>query len=317
MKNKSELSSLSKVKQDGRSQFINASHYWLIGIFLVVFILLLVWFSNGKSYTKSNRNIVNLEQQDYSVELKENLEKLEHDEQDVAEQARVQSNAAIKKYIARQHAPTSVYSSRVSTNVLKSSSLPLLVPELKAMALAHPQYSIVSGEFFHAILETAINSDLPGRVRAVVSRPVYAYNGNKALIPAGSRLIGEYASKILDNQRRLFIIWNRIILPSGISIRIDSPSADTLGRSGQAADHISTYFFKRFARATLLSVIGAGLSGYNVDSLYTHAVAESFQHTASQTLQRGFRIQPTLRIYHGTRINVFVAHDLSFYGVMR
>lgn len=193
-----------------------------------------------------------------------------------------------------------------------------------ATAMKNPDYTIASGEMIHAALETAINSDLPGSVRAVVTMPVYAYTGIQPLIPSGSRILGQYASSIVQGQQRILIVWNRVILPDGTTAQLDSPSTDQLGQSGQGADSIETHFWSRFGQATLLSILGAGTatagvnSGdqYNSASEYRTAIAQSLSDSASASLQNTVNNSPTLHIEQGAAINVFVARDLSFYNVM-
>jgi len=192
-----------------------------------------------------------------------------------------------------------------------------------AKKMAHPADTIAEGELLHGVLETPINSDLPGMVRAVVTQPIYAYTGNSPLIPAGARLIGQYASMVRGGQDRAFVIWNRVLLPNGVSVALNSPGADRLGRGGMGADSIDHHFFERFGNATLLSVIGAGTANvgvnaddrYNSAAAYRQAIAESFQQSASQALDDASDIKNTLNINQGKRITVFVAHDLSFYQV--
>ena len=178
----------------------------------------------------------------------------------------------------------------------------------------------------HATLETAINSDLPGTVRAVITSPVYAYTGDAPIIPAGSRLIGQYAS-ISSNgaaSARVFVIWNRVITPNGISIMINSPDSDSLGRSGAAADSVDSHFFKTFGTAILLSVMSASAANSGVSSAdqpnsadaYRQSIANSFQQSAQTSLNKNLDIKPTLHVYQGDSINVFVAHDLDLYNVL-
>jgi len=195
---------------------------------------------------------------------------------------------------------------------------------ISATKIKHPRYTIASGEFIHGVLETAINSDIPGMVRAVITRPVYAYIGETPLIPAGSRLIGQYSSAVLMTQSRVMIVWNRIILPSGIAIQVNSPGADELGVAGQGADSIDHHFLASFGKATLLSLIGAGVQNlgvnsgdqFNSASNYRMAMGQAFQQSADSSLNSGGYNKPTLHIYQGAKINVFVAHDLDFYDVL-
>lgn len=193
-----------------------------------------------------------------------------------------------------------------------------------ASTLAHPDYTIASGELIPAVLESPIDSDLPGMVRAVTSEPIYAYTGNASLIPAGSRLIGQYSSSISQGQTRVMIIWNRVILPNGITAQINSPGTDSLGMAGQGADSVNRHFVAQFSEATFLTLIGGGVatigvSGddeYNSAAQYRTGIAQSMNQTASTTLSGSVAIQPTLKINQGQKINVFVAKDIDFYGAL-
>ncbi|MBV9575364.1 MAG: hypothetical protein JO149_01935 [Gammaproteobacteria bacterium] len=184
---------------------------------------------------------------------------------------------------------------------------------------------IAQGNFIHAVLEPAINSDLPGDLRASVSVPVYSEDGSQVLIPPGSRLIGQYKSGILQGQSRIFIVWTRLITPSGLSLQLGSSGVDSLGVAGMEADEINRHFWERFSTASLLSLIGAGAANVGVTgqdqnnsaSLYREAVANSFAQSADQALQQDNRIAPTLKIYQGKPIMVFIARDLHFNQAMQ
>ena len=175
----------------------------------------------------------------------------------------------------------------------------------------------------HAVLNVAMNSDLPGMVTATVSSPAYAYTGALELIPKGSRLIGQYSSAVLQGQSRIFIIWNRVVLPDGVSVDINSPDTDQIGQSGEPADYINRHFWSRFGESVLLSILSAGVSNvdvqssdqYNSAQAYRIAVADSLQQSAAGTLQQTISTKPTLVRYQGANINVFIAHDLSFYNL--
>lgn len=184
---------------------------------------------------------------------------------------------------------------------------------------------IAEGTLIHAILEPATNSDLPGFLRAIVSKPTYSEDGTQILIPPGSRLIGQYKSGMQQGQSRVFVVWSRLITPSGISVNLGSSGIDSLGISGIGADQIDRHFWERFGTASLLSIIGAGaanigVSGSDQDnsaSAYRTAVASSFSQSANQSLQQESMIAPTLKTYQGKAIIVFVARDLSFQDAMK
>ena len=79
---------------------------------------------------------------------------------------------------------------------------------------------IPQGAIIGAVMETALNSDLPGYARAVVSKDVLSFDGSTVLIPAGSRVIGEYNSGVAQGASRIFIVWSRLIRPDGVSIAL-------------------------------------------------------------------------------------------------
>ncbi|MDG7052326.1 MAG: type VI secretion protein [Wolbachia endosymbiont of Alcedoecus sp.] len=116
-------------------------------------------------------------------------------------------------------------------------------------------FMITQGKIIDAVLETAINSDLQGTLRAVVSSNVYAETGDTVLIPRGSRLIGSYSFDSNVARARININWNRIILPHGIDIAISSPGTDELGRAGVAG-----IVDNKIASALFSSMLLAGVS---------------------------------------------------------
>lgn len=195
---------------------------------------------------------------------------------------------------------------------------------VEAAALPHPEYVVAAGESIPATLEVAMNSELPGLIRAITSRDVYSLTGNHLLIPKGSKLIGQYSSGNLSpTQSRFLLSWTRVQLPNGVVVTLNSPSVDTLGRSGSEADTIDRHVMARFSTGILFSVLGAATATagvnpqdeFNSASQYRSAVANSLQETARESLQRSRDIQSTLEKYQGAAINVFVARDLSFYNV--
>lgn len=195
---------------------------------------------------------------------------------------------------------------------------------VSARKLAHPEFTVPAGEMISATLETAINSDLPGMVRAIVTRDIYSLKNSNKLISRGATLVGQFSSQVVDGQNRVLVIWNRIHMSNGVIVTLNSPGADRIGRSGQGADFVDTHFIEKFRSSALLSMLGVftatvGVSDsqdrYNSASQYRAALANNFQNASGQSLQANSVIKPTLSINQGTEINVFVSHDLDFKGV--
>ncbi|RTM10919.1 MAG: TrbI/VirB10 family protein [Hyphomicrobiales bacterium] len=186
---------------------------------------------------------------------------------------------------------------------------------------------VPEGTLIPGILETAIVSDLPGQIRAIVSQDVYSFDGRRILIPTGTRLIGEYQSDIVRGQKRIFVIWTRMLRDDGVSVRLDSIGADSLGRAGLTG-RVDNKFRERFGAAILLSIVGGGasyLTGYGSQSATNNSgdsqraediarttLAQTFSDMANQALGDSLKIPPTISVAQGERIFVFVRQDLDF-----
>ena len=178
----------------------------------------------------------------------------------------------------------------------------------QATAMSNPQTTVTQGTLIPAILETAIETDVPGFVRAVVSQDVRSFDGKNVLVPRSSRLIGQYQSGLQGGQKRAYVIWTRLIRPDGASVNLASPAVGFDGTTGLAGD-VNSHFFKRFGSAMLLSVIG-GLTA--VASGGTSVILGGGQSAASTALQQDGQISPTVRVRQGEPIRVFTARDLDF-----
>lgn len=173
---------------------------------------------------------------------------------------------------------------------------------------------VPQGAIIGAVMETALNSDLPGYARAVTQRDVYSFDGSAVLIPAGSRLIGQYKSGIAQGGSRVFVLWTRLIRADGVSIELASPAVDDLGRGGLGGK-VNRHFFQRFGGAILTSVLSGGISAaaaaLSGGSTIIVGSAGQAQSLAGQAVQNN-DIPPTITTRQGAAVRVFVARDLDF-----
>ncbi len=185
-----------------------------------------------------------------------------------------------------------------------------------ARAMANPEATVPEGAIIPAVLETAINSDLPGYTRALVSRDVRGFDGQSVLIPRGSRLIGQYRSGVALGQSRAFVIWTRLIRPDGATIELAAPGADALGRGGLEGD-VDRHFFQRFGSSILFSLIDAGVGAADDDSDTQVIVSQSraLGEAALSERSGSFNISPTITVPQGAPIRVIVTRDLDFSDV--
>lgn len=182
-------------------------------------------------------------------------------------------------------------------------------PEVAAATrMKSPGFTVSQGTLIPAVLETAINSDLPGYARAVVSSDVKSFDGSRVLVPRSSRLIGQYKSGVSAGQSRAYILWTRLIRPDGVSVALASPAVDESGQTGLGGS-VNSHFMKRFGSALLLSVVGSASA---VGSGGTALVLSGGQNAASIAAQQNGAIPPTIKVRQGQPIRVFTAKDLDF-----
>lgn len=185
---------------------------------------------------------------------------------------------------------------------------------VRATRMAAPAHTVPEGTIIAGVLETAINSDLPGFARAVVSRDVRSFDGSRILIPRGSRLVGQYRSGVALGQSRAFIIWTRLVRPDGVSVALGAPAADELGRGGLEG-RVDRHFIERFGGAILLSLISAVGASSNDDTNVVIASTRAGGDAASIALQSEVNRPPTIQVPQGAPVRIFVSRDLDFSGV--
>lgn len=177
-------------------------------------------------------------------------------------------------------------------------------------------YVLQAGSVIPAALITGIRSNLPGLITAQVTQHIYdSPSGQILLIPQGTRIIGEYSSVVGFGQRRVLLVWNRLIFPNGRSIVLERlPGADTEGYAGleDGVDHHWWDLAKAAGLSTLLAV-GAELTMDDDDRL-VQAIRNGAQDTINdagqQIIQRQLKIPPTLTIRPGFPMRVIVTRDL-------
>ncbi|MBP2277831.1 MULTISPECIES: TrbI/VirB10 family protein [Sphingomonas] len=180
-------------------------------------------------------------------------------------------------------------------------------------------YTLMAGSIISASLITGLNSDLPALVTAQVTENAYdSVTGRILLIPQGSRLVGSYDSVVAFGQKRALVVWQRIILPDGASVRIDNvPATDTAGYAG-LSDKVDVHTWQLLKGVALSTLLGVGtqLSFGSNESDLVRAIRESAQQSGSragdQLVTRNLNIQPTIRVRPGWPLRVVVHKDIVF-----
>jgi len=178
-------------------------------------------------------------------------------------------------------------------------------------------WTLHAGSVIAASLITGLNSDLPGFVTAQVTENVFdSVSGSSLLIPQGSRLFGSYDSNVAYGQSRALIVWQRILLPDGSSIRIDNvPATDTQGYAG-LADRIDRHSWQLLKGVILSTLLGTGteIASGSSDSDLVEAIRESGQQAGAragdQIVGKSLDIAPTLKVRPGWPLRVVVHKDI-------
>lgn len=208
---------------------------------------------------------------------------------------------------------------RISGNEQFARARAVRAPVERAKVIANPGNTVMQGTMIQAALETMIDTDLPGAIRAVVTENVHSYDGSQVLIPRGSRVIGAYNDQVSLGQRRAMIVWHRIILPDNQSVDIGAYGADAIGRAG-VGGKVRTHAFARFGSAALVSIISLGpavaLSGDDDDSGSSEvagAVSQSLSGGVGSTLSGYLNRSPSITIAQGTVVTIMVDRDLEIF----
>lgn len=177
------------------------------------------------------------------------------------------------------------------------------------------------GSILEAELKSAINTDLPGEITAVVTKNVYSsQDGKYLLIPQNSVLIGSYNSEISYSQSRVQVGWYTLIRPDGYRINLGNMNGtDAQGRAGVRGfinDHPMAYL-KAIGLMTVFNIINSEFQNTidTTDNEYAQNLAANSQSVIVQMgeklVDRAMNVQPTIKIKEGTTIKVFVNSTLT------
>jgi type IV secretion system protein VirB10 len=203
-----------------------------------------------------------------------------------------------------------------------------MTPQGYSSNLPVPQqfpYELKAGTIIPGLLVSGINSDLPGNVLGQVSENVWdTATGKFVLIPKGTRILGVYDSQVRFGQKRVLLVWNRLIFPNGTTLDIaGSAGTDQAGYSGLSG-RVNEHWGTMLKTALLASMFVAGAEiVYDSDSqgsnenksprdVAAESVAGSILDMSTKIMNRATDIQPTITIRPGKKMGIFVQQDIVF-----
>src|SRR5579864_8351464 len=152
----------------------------------------------------------------------------------------------------------------------------------------------------------------------MVTNSVYSHDRQHVLIPEGSNILGEVRAVQGFGQRRLAVIFHRLIMPDGYSVDLDQfHGLNQVGETG-LKDQVNNHYVQIFGASIALGVIAgaaetsasnAGVYANGVDA-YKTGVASSLSQSSARVLDKFLSIMPTLTIREGYRVKVYMTGDL-------
>lgn len=223
------------------------------------------------------------------------------------------------------------------TNALASALSATLTPGTSATINRNPSITLAKGTLPDCTLLTAILTDQPGFLKCILSAPVLSMDGKVVLMEAGTTMEGEYTQGLQAGQKSIFTLWSRAVTPNFVSVQLNSPGTDALGRAGTSGE-VDNKWFERFAGAVFFSLFEDAKQIYltrddarasqrsNGNSSYGDTYNIGSQGTLSQLsntgsttksiveemLKQGSQLKPSLYKNQGEIIKIFVARDVDF-----
>jgi type IV secretion system protein VirB10 len=189
------------------------------------------------------------------------------------------------------------------------------IPGSKASPAIDDTYQLMPG-LLPCVLDTAIQSDLPGPLLAHLPGPVYSPKG-VLLMPAGTQIIGKYET-LGKSGGRLMATSTYAHTPDGIWVPLSGePLADDLGRTGLDGA-VDNHYLQRFGAAILLSIGDGAMSILQAEvskggNTYLNLNQGSgIGGLAQQILQAQINIPPTFTKHQGETIALFLDQPIDF-----
>jgi type IV secretion system protein VirB10 len=210
----------------------------------------------------------------------------------------------------------------------EQAARPAATDTTSAQFLRHPDALLLRGTYIRCILESRIVTDVPGFASCVVTEPVYSVNGQRLLIPKGSKISGRYNGE--PTGPRVAVTWDRITTPTGVDVTMASPGVDGLGSAGHPGNY-DAHWGSRIGASMMISLISDGFryaaaeygpetttiaNGVVTQSPFESTTAHTMERFANQALAKAANRPATVTIPQGTALNVYVARDVDFSGVL-
>jgi len=180
-----------------------------------------------------------------------------------------------------------------------------------------PLYWVFEGDIIEGILTNRLAGEYTGPVSVMVTTNLYSHDRQHILMPQGTRILGEASKVSISGQRRLATTFNNAFMPDGYPV--DFPKLAGLDQQGAAGltGRVDTHWPKVIATAALVGAIGGlsqiGASGTSLGGIdaIRLGVGQQTGQESMQILNRALNILPTVTVYEGTRVRIWVQKNFQ------
>jgi type IV secretion system protein VirB10 len=179
---------------------------------------------------------------------------------------------------------------------------------------------------YRCTLDTAVSSERPGPFFCHVTRDWLSPAGVR-LVPAGTRIQGEYESHVGRGQSRVLSLAATAWTPEGVPVPLGASMGDALGRVGMEGS-VDRHFWERFGGAVLLmagegsislaqSAIQGALQqggGNNTNLTLNTSAAQS---AISTVLRDTVNMPNTVYLDQGDEVSVLLTKPIDFSDAYR
>jgi type IV secretion system protein TrbI len=190
-------------------------------------------------------------------------------------------------------------------------------PEVNVNSAYGQPYVLFEGTTIDTALVNRLDAEFAGPVKVMVTTPVYSEDRQHVLIPEGTLILGEVRKVSEFGQKRLAVVFHRMLMPDRYSIDLDQfPGLDQAGETG-LKDKVNHHYFEIFGTSIALGIIAGaaeqtttgGLNATGSD-LWRQGVASSLSQSSANILDHFINVPPTLTTREGHRVKVYLMRDL-------
>ncbi len=189
-----------------------------------------------------------------------------------------------------------------------------ITPRFEAAPVHGDRWLVLRGAHIECYLTLAYVSDRAGEAHCVVARDVYGRDGSRIVVDRGAIVNGSFRAISSLGDRRAFILWDRLVTPSGLAVALNSDATDGLGATGLAAE-VENRWWDRIGVALAVSTVKDltfAQAQQNTASGVASSTVAASQGFADQILAQTQAIKPSLYVRQGASASIVLRSDLDF-----